>query len=766
MPQPQQEKVDYRLYLGMLFFRWQIIALCFLYCLLGGVLYIHLTPKEYQTQCSIIAYRDPNTIVGRGNPYSSYGTYSLLLSSPKLRARAVDRLEEKWGKVMGGPARMGLGVSSYQSRGGMDGPTLVAVVRSVNPRYAEAFLSSVVGELQSEWQSMQMAGSAAATVVLEKELAKLDEKVRAAEDDVIEYQRLHDLQRTALKSSDEAGWLATLFGRRRALLTELMMLERMYPMLKNSDDGVIRNAMELTRETATLVPEETPDDAEQGAPPPPAGGKGKGEDPARFLNESSMKSALDDGWHEQRLKMARLKLREKELLSNLTEEHPQVKEVRKEIAGMKNELDVAAQLELARMQDRHTALTFQLQGIEDAEYKWQAKYFFANQRMGELGRLRSIVGRLEANYRALFDRLQAMKVDDEIKVEHFNVVAQPSSSSKPVWPDPMKVLFVVVIAGLGSGLGLALAAHVFDNKIQSIRDVEKELGISFLGGVPYWIHSGLESSIRPIVTEEHSTGAVEAYRALRTTLINSLNKINERIVFFTSADSKEGKTLTSLNISIMIAQMGKKVLLIDMDLRRGRLHRSLGIEKEPGMTDVLKESIPLRDVIQKTKVENLYLAPAGSSIEDAAELLQSSDLMNMLVDLQNDYDYICVDTSPVLRVTDSVILCTQGVGVVVYVARVNHTPKPLIRYSLEMLKDAKVLGLIMNSIEMHKVSSLYYTYQYPNYAYYSNAYAYGYNYYYEEENGAKGVAPRRRAAHHRNRSPRFQWLRDKLLPRA
>jgi Mrp family chromosome partitioning ATPase len=113
-----------------------------------------------------------------------------------------------------------------------------------------------------------------------------------------------------------------------------------------------------------------------------------------------------------------------------------------------------------------------------------------------------------------------------------------------------------------------------------------------------------------------------------------------------------------------------------------------------------------------------------------------------------------------------VILCTQGVGVVVYVARVNHTPKPLIRYSLEMLKDAKVLGLIMNSIEMHKVSSLYYTYQYPNYAYYSNAYAYGYNYYYEEENGAKGVAPRRRAAHHRNRSPRFQWLRDKLLPRA
>jgi tyrosine-protein kinase Etk/Wzc len=328
----------------------------------------------------------------------------------------------------------------------------------------------------------------------------------------------------------------------------------------------------------------------------------------------------------------------------------------------------------------------------------------------------------------------------------------------------MKILLIALVAGLGSGFGLALVVHVLDNKIQSISDVEKELGITYLGGVPFWVHSGLESSIRPIVTEEHSTGAVEAYRALRTTLINALNKINERIVFVTSADSKEGKTLTALNISILIAQMGKKVLLVDMDLRRGRLHRSLGLEKEPGVTDVLKEGVALRDVIQKTKVENLYLAPAGSSIDDSAELLQSSDLMNMLVEMQNEYDYIMVDTSPVLRVTDTVIVASQGVGVAVYVARANHTPKPLIRYSLEMLKDAKVLGLIMNSIEMHKISSLYYAYQYPNYAYYSNAYAYGYNYYYYGD-GAEDEKRHRRRKGQRGRGGTFgQWLKGTFLP--
>ena len=106
--------------------------------------------------------------------------------------------------------------------------------------------------------------------------------------------------------------------------------------------------------------------------------------------------------------------------------------------------------------------------------------------------------------------------------------------------------------------------------------------------MPYWAHSGLEKAIRPIVTEENASGAVEAYRALRTSLLTALAKINEKIVLVTSADSQEGKTLTALNLAIIMAQMNKKVLLLDMDLRRGRLHRSLGLEREPGITDALQ----------------------------------------------------------------------------------------------------------------------------------------------------------------------------------
>jgi tyrosine-protein kinase Etk/Wzc len=416
------------------------------------------------------------------------------------------------------------------------------------------------------------------------------------------------------------------------------------------------------------------------------------------------------------------------------------------------------------MRDRKKALTTHLDAIEAAEYKWQAKDLLAAKRQSEMRRIESVVGRYERNYDTLYSRLHTMRVSEELKAEHFSVVQPPEALKKPLWPDPLKVLLMAVGLGLGLGFGLAIVSQFFDNKVQTIKDVETELGIQFLGGIPFWVHSGLEKAIRPIVTEEHASGAVEAYRALRTIIIAAMEKVNEKIILITSADSREGKTLTALNLAIVMAQMNKKVLVLDLDLRRGRLHRSLGVDKDPGITDALKERKSLREVIRPSRIDNLYVAPAGSGVEDSAELLQSSDLVSMFVDIQDDYDYLVADTSPVLRATDTVILATHGLGVVAYVARVNHTPKPLIRYSLDMLEEARVLGLIMNSIEMHKVSSLYYTYQYPNYAYYSNAYAYGYDYYHFDDTTRSGRHAARRAVWQARRRQFSRWLRNTFLP--
>ena len=770
---PAEQSVDFRVYVGMLFFRWQIIVVCFLYCLLGGVIYLQVTPKEFVSRCRLMRRIEENVQVNRpSSPWVGFNSFSYLLRSGDMRARTVSRLADKWGEKIGSRSDMMLPVTVRAGRS--FGPTVDIITRSKNSRYAEEFLTTILEIQQPEWESVQKEATRSAVEFLENELGRLQEKIKEAEDDLIEYQRLHDIARVDARGSMEAAYLNTMIGRRSQLSTEIMLLELQYPTLKDENIGVISHAERLTRETGSIEAIEGFDEGvfssseETGRPGEDADREeGKKLTPPTLAEaiaraEEPIDSGL--GWQDLRVKLTELEQQEKELAVNLQPEHPKRRQMQQDMQGIKAKLQQKARLKLANLQDRHTALKMQLEAVEAAEYKWQNKNLYASQRRAELKRVAAIVSRFEKNYSSVYTRLHDLRVSEELKAESYHMLDPPSSTSKPVYPDAKKILLTALAAGLGSGFGLALVLQVLDNKVQSIKDVEHVLGIPFLGGVPFWVHSGLEKAIRPIVTEERATGAIEAYRALRTAILAALRKVNEKIVIVTSADSREGKTLTTLNLSIMVAEMGKKVLMLDMDLRRGRLHRSLGVEREPGITDVLLKGGTLRDVVRPTRIENLYLAPVGTTIDNSAELLQGCDLVGALVDVQDDYDYIFVDTSPVLRVTDTVILATLGIGVVVYVARVNHTPKPLIRYSLDMLGDSHVLGLIMNSIEMHKISSLYYTYQYPNYAYYSNAYAYGYNYYQYQQSGEGRRHSHRRHSARRRMQSAAKWFRRNFLP--
>jgi len=761
--------MDFRVYIGVILFRWQIITVFFLYCLLVGVLYIHLAPKRHLVASKVMIYRDPLLEVSSSlavTERTSFQMHTFLLQNEKYRERAARALTEEWGNKIGSFKKMVLPVTVDKERG--FGSMINISVKSSDPAYGVAFLDALLTVHSNEWRAIQAESSKSATENLDKELSHLEEKIKEAENNVIDYKRLNDVARVEGRASTELRYLQALMERRSMLSTELMLLEAEYPALKGMNPAVISDVASLTRETGAVEPVRETRDTAEGLKQNESGENPQNPQlPGVLGNNKSADNKANEGhgWRDLRVKLLRLQQKEKELAANLKPEHPELKRVRDEIASLKNDLEVAAETELGRMKDRHEALKIHLNTVEAAEYKWKAQNLLASTRQSELKRISDVVDRFEANYRTLYTRLSDMKIQEEMKAEHFYIVEPPVNKPESVFPDPLKILFASLVLGLFSGLGAAIVMQTFDNKVQSIADVENGLGIRFLGGVPYWVHSGLEKTIRPIVTEEHSTGAIEAYRALRTVILAALAKENEKIVLITSADSREGKTLTALNLAIMISQMDKKVLLVDMDLRRGRLHRSLSLEREPGVTDVLRNRQSMKEIVQKTRIPNLFLAPTGSSIEDSAELLQSSDVAGMFADIQNDYDYILIDTSPLLRVTDTVILATHRIGMVVYVARVNHTPKPLIRYSLDMISDAKILGLIMNSIEMHRISSLYYAYQYPNYAYYSNAYAYGYDYYYYGDQKSRGGRQLRRMSEWDRRKHAFgQWLRRTFLP--
>lgn len=751
---PEEHKIDFRIYLGIIMFRWQLIAVCFLYALLGAVMYLNLAPKKFESATKIMIYRDPLLTVSReGAQWTSLHTHSYMLRNARMHERVVGRLTETWADRLGGRHRMQPDIAISQVRG--VNPMLAITVQARDQDYTVAFLRVLIEEHEQEWKTVQRQARNSAGSMLEKELDRLGQQIQSAENDLIEYQRLHDIARVEARGTMESRYLSALMERRNQLTTELMLLEAQTPALDGANAAVISDVARLTRATGEIK-------AVEGTAPD--GETLPGRDADVTATETQKADETIQGFQNLRVRLMRLEAEQDELLKVLKDDHPRLRAVRDEIRNNQNQIDAMAEVQLRNLQDRHRALSIQLNAIETAEYKWQAKNLMASQRQAEYARLRSVVARFANHYNTLYTRLHDMRVSEELKAEHF-VPEDITTRDDPVWPDPTKILMAALVGGLGLGFGLAFLVQVVDNKVQTIKDVESNLGIPFLGGIPYWAHSGLESAIRPIVTEEHSTGAIEAYRALRTSVLAELNKKHEKILMITSADSREGKTLTALNMAIMVAQMGKRVLLVDMDLRRGRIHRSLGLEREPGVTDVLREGGALKDVIQPARIENLYVAPSGSGIDDSAELLQTVDIAQFFFNVLDDFDYIFVDTSPVLRVTDTVILASQGIGQVLYVARVNFTPKPMIRYSLDMLKDANILGLVMNSIEMHKISSLYYAYQYPNYAYYSNAYTYGYNYYYYDDSGGSGRRHRRSGMGlQRNLERTRDWIRKILMP--
>ena len=525
------------------------------------------------------------------------------------------------------------------------------------------------------------------------------------------------------KGNLELGYLNQLVGHQQQLNTEKWMLEVQYPRLKGQSKQMIESVLSMTKSTGEI---------------PVMPGESNTTDMAMSVRgEKKFGTEGSDSTVDMQLKLARLERQREDLAVFTQPENPKLRALDDEISALKKDTQLQADLEYARVKERISAISYQLDALDEAQRRWRNSYLIASKKGSDLRQLQGVTVRAEQAYGLLQAKLNDMRLEQEIKGEHFSVLQPVRTDPKPAWPDPFKIILVVFVMGLGSGLGLAMVAFFFDDKVQSVTDVESSVGVPFLGGVPFWVHGDLATRVRPIVSDQHRSGAAEAYRALRTNVLSAVEKAGKKMILVTSADSKEGKTLTTLNLAIMMAKTGKKVLLLDMDLRRGLLHKSFEKERSPGIVDVLRDHKLLTDVITSTTTDNLWFAPAGSIEKNTSELLHSVDLESFFSPVMEQYDFIIMDSAPVLRVTDTVILASCPLVCVIYVAHANKTSKPTIKYSLDMLGDVHIIGMIVNSIEMHRISSLYYAYQYPNYAYYSYAYRYGYNYDLYDEHGRR-----------------------------
>ncbi|MEC4685101.1 MAG: polysaccharide biosynthesis tyrosine autokinase [Nitrospirota bacterium] len=419
-------------------------------------------------------------------------------------------------------------------------------------------------------------------------------------------------------------------------------------------------------------------------------------------------------------RLAMLENNRKSLLAEYTARHPQVVALSAEINEIKRRVNSSILNTLDSLRSKKDSFTKEIERLR-AELKVLPE---EEKRLAGLVLNKEVLSNINA---FLFQKLNEATITQASTISSIQVVDPAIVPEKPIKPQKKKNILLAVVVGLMSGIGFAFFFDYLDNSIKSPRDVEERLGLPVFGHIP--LVQAEEPKKKPLSGKRSNSGLItldstksivaESFRSLRTNLQFAVLEKRGRVFHFTSPMQNEGKTTITANLGITLALMGSRTLIIDLDLRKPRMHHIFDISREPGITHLLAGKSDLKEIIRPTATEHLYVIPAGIIPPNPSELLSQQDLSDFLDKIKNEFDYILIDSPPVLPVTDSLLLGRLA-DTSFIVIKLGGTSFPAVEQAIKQLRsvNVNVAGAIINKI---KLSS--------GYGYYHNYY----HYYYGEE---------------------------------
>ncbi len=426
---------------------------------------------------------------------------------------------------------------------------------------------------------------------------------------------------------------------------------------------------------------------------------------------------------EMEKRLAELESQRTQLLQRYLPTHPNIKRIEEQIAALRQEIarrqservievpDAApnpryaslyqqildAERRRMELEERRKALATLLQQTQQ-----QLRRFPEQQRrLGDLTRQLQV---LEQAYMSLLSRLQDAQIREAAKLGNATIADVAVVPTKPVGPGIVRLLLLALLGGLAIGLGLTVLLEFVKTTVTSSEELKHLLGVPVLAVVP-------EARLNPNGEEvlrlmNSRRGAAEAIRTLRSNLrfliIRHSSDGKMKAFLITSAVKGEGKSFISAALAIAFAQTGKRVVLVDADMRKPDLHRMLGVDGSVGLANVLRDTASLDNALCDTPIGTLKLLPAGtlpkgSDAATPAELFSSEGMQHLLQRLREQFDLVLIDTPPMLVVSDASILApmTDGVLLVVELGYVTKTAVQQVKEQLE-LAQAKLLGIVIN----------------------------------------------------------------------
>jgi capsular exopolysaccharide synthesis family protein len=335
----------------------------------------------------------------------------------------------------------------------------------------------------------------------------------------------------------------------------------------------------------------------------------------------------------------------------------------------------------------------------------------------QLARLARNVTVAEQTFLLLAQRLQEAKIAEASIVGDIRIVDAAVPSNNPIRPRPQVDALLGLALGLLLGIGASYGLETLDTTFKSPEDVERLLGLPVLAIIPQWRKQAKDERLPLMMDQQRRSPFAEAFRHLRTNLLYISPDRPLRTIEVTSPGPGEGKSTAASNLAAAFAQVGKKVWLVECDLRKPSLAWTFQPKTNLGLTDLLVDGLPVHDAVQRTFVENLWVIPSGTKPPNPAELLGSQKMKMLLAGGTNGADTIILDAPPVLPVTDATILAPSVDGVLL-VVNMMKTPRDAARRARQQLEavGARVLGVVINGMpERSRGYSYYYSYSYAGY---------------------------------------------------
>jgi capsular exopolysaccharide synthesis family protein len=564
---------------------------------------------------------------------------------------------------------------SFESQ---DPKTAAEVVNSLTDNYIQE-------NLESRWQSAQKASE-----WLSQQLESFKAKLEKSEDDLQSYAQKNGLLFLETEKGD----------------TENIVNERLRQL---QDELTKAQAERYTKESVYRLTE--------------AG------------DYSALPGVVDNKlMQELTARLAELERQKDALSTTFTDDYPKVKQLQSQIDGIERRLDEERKRAAQGIVDGYLAATRREDLVRQAFEQQQSQANLVAERAVQYNILKREVDTNKQLYEGLLQRLKEAGVSAGMNASNIRVVDAAVPPTRPVRPRPFLNLGLALVLGLGCGIGIAFLQEHLDNTLKNSDDVERVLRVPALALIPSresLDHAGMNVYALPESVAAHSNGngngkvlslekhpgkpwiridgngvqhtaLSEAFRGLRTSVLLSAAGRPPRSLTFVSAEPGEGKTTVASNLSISLAQLGKRVLLIDGDMRRPCVHRLFHVEEESGgLVTYLTGEDGWRDLVRPTGVAGLDCLVCGPVPPNPSELLSSDRMQRLIMEAMEEYQFVLIDAPPLLNVTDGRILATMVEGAIL-VVRGGFTPQELAQQAQLHVRDvgARLIGVVLNDVDV------------------------------------------------------------------